>query len=551
VSFVYRLGSTDDPPGWAVDKAHVRFSQPPDRRQVSDYRRGDVFLHLPDGAEQAAVDCRVGMATGAALYRLEPDRPCEVELTIPLTRPAVVLTQKKPPVMTTRPPKVVPGEQAPSWNEALRGSAQLAVPDRRIQMLYDAAIRTLTLHVPGDVFAGPYTYKRFWVRDSALILHALLCGGLGDRVGRALPTLLASQRQSGYFHSQEGEWDSNGEALWILLRYCLLRGEQPPRQWHRALLRGGQWIVNKRLPHEGGAAHAGLLPPGFSAEHLGPNDYYYWDDFWSIAGLRSAAALLDRLDDMAAAQQFRQEADDLLAAVNRSLELTANRRSRPGIPASPYRRMDAGAIGSLAGGYPLQVLSEDDLRLLDTAAFLREHCFVDGGFFQDMIHSGINAYLTLHVAQVLLRAGDASWFEPVEAVARLASSTGQWPEAVHPRTGGGCMGDGQHTWAAAEWVMAVRNAFVRDEPDRLVLVSGIPPQWLVPGVETSFGPAPTPWGEVTVRVEPSAEGTVIKWQGDWRAEAPSLEVRLPGHEACQIGGQRGSVTLSAATMRQA
>jgi hypothetical protein len=453
--------------------------------------------------------------------------------------------------MTTRPPKVVPGEQTPSWNEALRGSAQLEVPDRRVQMLYDAAIRTLTLHVPGGVFAGPYTYRRFWVRDSALILHALLCGGLGGRVGRALPTLLASQRHSGYFHSQEGEWDSNGEALWILLRYCLLRGEQPPRQWRRPLLRGGQWIVRKRLPHEGEAAHAGLLPPGFSAEHLGPNDYYYWDDFWSIAGLRSAATLLEQLDETPAAQQFRQEADDLLAAVNRSLELTANRRSRPGIPASPYRRMDAGAIGSLAGGYPLQVLSADDPRLLDTVAFLREHCFVHGGFFQDMIHSGINAYLTLHVAQVLLRAGDASWFESVEAVARLASSTGQWPEAVHPRTGGGCMGDGQHSWAAAEWVMAIRNAFVRDEPDRLILASGIPPQWLVPGERLSFGPAPTPWGKVTVDVEPSAKGTVVNWQGDWRAEAPPLEVRLPGHEAAEASGQRGSVTFPAATLRKA
>ena len=36
---------------------------------------------------------------------------------------------------------------------------------------------------------------------------------------------------------------------------------------------------------------AGLLPAGFSAEHLGPNDYYYWDDFWGLAGLIAAARL--------------------------------------------------------------------------------------------------------------------------------------------------------------------------------------------------------------------------------------------------------------------
>ena len=77
-------------------------------------------------------------------------------------------------------------------------------------------------------------------------------------------------------------------------------------------------------------------------------------------------------------------------------------------------------------------------------------CLVHGGFFHDMTHSGINPYLTLHLAQVLLRAGDPRYFSLMTAVAKLASPTGQWPESVHPRTGGGCMGDGQHVWAAAK-----------------------------------------------------------------------------------------------------
>ena len=59
------------------------------------------------------------------------------------------------------------------------------------------------------------------------------------------------------------------------------------------------------------------------------------------------------------------------------------------------------------------------------------------------------------------------------SVARLASPTGQWPEAIHPQSGGGCMGDGQHGWAAAEWVMMMRNCFVREEGDRLIIGSGI------------------------------------------------------------------------------
>jgi len=121
----------------------------------------------------------------------------------------------------------------------------------------------------------------------------------------------------------------------------------------------------------------------------------------------------------------------------------------------------------LSAGYPLCIFGKTDPRLLDTAEFLMKNCLFRGGFFHDMTHSGINPYLTLHLAQVLLRAGDPRYFGLMTAVADLATSTGQWPESVHPRTGGGCMGDGQHVWAAAEWVLMMRNCFVREEGARL------------------------------------------------------------------------------------
>ena len=62
----------------------------------------------------------------------------------------------------------------------------------------------------------------------------------------------------------------------------------------------------------------------------------------------------------------------------------------------------------------------------------------------------------------------------MDRVVALASPTGQWPEAIHPRTGGGCMGDGQHAWAAAEWLLMMRALFVREEPDHLVIGAGLP-----------------------------------------------------------------------------
>ena len=182
------------------------------------------------------------------------------------------------------------------------------------------------------------------------------------------------------------------------------------------------------------------MPAGFSAEHLGPNDYYYWDDFWGVVGLRAAATLAKSMGDEAASREFLDEAEAFQTDIDRNLTRSAERLARPAMPAAPTRRLDAGAIGSLVVGYPLQLCQEDDPRLLDTAAFLLDKCSVHGGFFQDMIHAGINPYLTLHLAQVLLRADDSpappangrrrSTHIPAAAAWATASTSGPWPNGL-------------------------------------------------------------------------------------------------------------------------
>ncbi len=175
------------------------------------------------------------------------------------------------------------------------------------------------------------------------------------------------------------------------------------------------------------------------------------------------------------------------------------------------------------------------------------HCFQSGGFFQDMIHSGINAYLTLDIAQTLLRAGDDRYRDLIRAVADLATPTGTWPEAIHPRTGGGCMGDGHHGWAAAEWVMMIRSLFVREEGDGLVIGSGLFPEWLETGEPLRFGPTPTPHGPVAVTATPKDEEIEVVVDGQWRNGPPETELAVPGFESRRMTAPEGPVTLPRAS----
>ena len=516
ISFVDWINVEGERRVWCVNNAsRMRFNREPDKILFATYRDGDVSQQLDSNLESNAAKCPASMATGAALFSVAKldSTPLEVRVSVINER-----TQKPAAIEST----------PASWTTEISKCSRLQVADPLVQRLYDAAIASLILHSPGEVYPGPYTYKRFWYRDAAFILNALLTMGSQERVRRCLDRFPGGQALNGYFRSQEGEWDSNGEVLWILHRFLQLTGTSLPSEWKSPIEKGASWIIGKRTPKNSNEPHAGLLPAGFSAEHLGPNDFYYWDDFWGVAGLRCAAAMLASMD-RDASRKFTAEADDFLQTIVASFRHIPTRRHKGAISASPYRRMDAGAVGSLVADYPLQLFSPGDERLMKTVEYLLKHSSFEGGFFQNMIHSGVNAYLTLHVAQVLLRAGNSRALDLVDTVAGLASPTGQWPEAIHPKSGGGCMGDGQHIWAAADWALMIRNLFVREEGDKLILGSGLFSRWLKQNEPFSFGPTLTPFGPVSVTCKPNSSRQLeLTLDATWRSEPPIVEVRVPG-----------------------
>lgn len=549
VSFIHDMIPHKDGKGWTINNEQpVYFSDVPKDLVFCDYHHGDVFSHLPPAAEEAreampgmpdGIHCEVGMGTAAAIFRLEAHQIREISIGVPLNKMDGAEMSDLGSTAACLPDRPA----CRIWEDASRNLCRLQIPDERFQFLYDIAVRSLILHSPDDVYPGPYTYKRFWFRDAAFILNSMLCVGLTPRVERSLNRFSSRQTPSGYFLSQEGEWDSNGEALWAIERFCRLTGNAPDPKWKEMIYKGGGWIQRKRVFGVPASAHHGLLPAGFSAEHLGPNDYYYWDDFWGVAGLQAAGFLADRYGDQKRADAFKLEARGFYQCIEQSLQQVKERLGDALLPASPYRRLDAGAIGSMTVDYPLRLCAPNDARVMKTAEFLIQNSFVGGGFFQDMTHSGINPYLTLHIAQVLLRAGDRRYFDLMTAVARLASPTGQWPEAIHPLTHGGCMGDGQHVWAAAEWVMMIRNCFVREEGEQLILCSGLLHEWIENGKELSFGPTPTPFGAVTVSVRLDHGAVHVAWIAKWRAQSPIINVRFPGFPNVTAQQDRSSVQL--------
>ena len=535
IHFIEKIKVLAEAPGLQINgHTPLYFNQVPEKIIFSDYTEGDVIHQLEQSGHDTVMRCNVGMATAAVLFPSAPaETSVEVETRISLD---------------DVPPDAVPAprRETLTWESAHAAAPQLRIPDEGISSLYDTALNTLLLLSADDVVPGPFTYKRFWFRDACFMIQALLTAGYTDRCQRLLNTFLERQKATGYFQSQEGEWDSNGQVLWIMDRFQRLTGRPLDDTWLNALKKAGHWIIRKRLPEKGGRLHDGLLPAGFSAEHLGPNDYYYWDSFWGVAGLRAAAAIMKRAGDTREHRRFARAAEAFQAAVDKSIAGIPDKRKRDAIPASPYRRMDAGAVGSLVADYPLDLYPAGHPAINNTVEILMAQCFQQGGFFQDMIHSGINPYLTLCIAQSLLRNGDLRFRELIRTVAGLASPTGHWPEAIHPLTGGGCMGDGQHGWAAAEWVMMLHNSFVREEGDHLIIGSGIWPEWLTDSADIRFGPILTSLGMIRLRLESRKDQALLNLSLPHPDRSRTLVAQIPGFAPVTIDNPGEPIRLTPA-----
>ena len=91
----------------------------------------------------------------------------------------------------------------------------------------------------------------------------------------------------------------------MLEHFKLTRDKQFLLDVYPAVARGAEWIERKRRQTKRKpGSHSGLLPAGISAEHLGPTDHYYWDNFWSLAGVQGATLAARILGKEADAERF-------------------------------------------------------------------------------------------------------------------------------------------------------------------------------------------------------------------------------------------------------
>jgi hypothetical protein len=531
----------------------VVLTDQPEQVAVSTFHEGDCLHHFTKGRAQSFRPVQAhdpaGLATAAVSYPLRPGQTRRVLLPLP-PMPDSRADGDRRAVVRDAPSAADTGER---WQRILDRGMRVRLPDDRLQSAVDAN-RTyqLVLHDPGSITPGPLTYHRFWFRDAAYQVMALDRWGFHDEAADVIDSYPERQRHDGFFYSQWHEWDANGAAIMTIAEHYRLTGDLSRlTRLMPAVRKGADWIEHTRHRPRGRGdvkRDPGLLPPGVSAEHLGPYDVYYWDNFWALRGLCDAAYLADVIGSAADARRWRAAADRYRADIDASIERATRDSPRSYLPAGPNRRVDAGMIGSLVSCYPLGLLDADDPRVERTVELIRDHFMLGPAFYQAIAHTGLGTYLTLQLAFVELLAGDAVAWDRLRWMLDAAMPTYTWPEAIHPQVGGGCMGDGHHGWAAADFLTFVRTVLVHELPNRRTAVlSLLPREWR--GADLEVRDAPVHGGMLDYRVTWQDDRPTLEW--NWRGPprrlvAPAL---APGWSTTDAEGETTFSTAVAASTR--
>jgi hypothetical protein len=416
------------------------------------------------------------------------------------------------------------------WRGLEKSAATIQVPNRKATDTLKAAhVCQMIANVHGEVRGGKGFYTEFYIRDGAYQVMELEEAGLWDAARKSVELYLPRQRPDGRFESQDGQFDANGQAVWVLWQYYKITGD---RAWlarvYPAMRKAAEWTVRARRQAPANSPYVGLLPAA-------PADgEYLWDgkhhivgyDIWNLRGVlcvADAAHILRKADDE---KQWRSEAEDYRAAIALAVKHT-------GLPYFPPSWEKVGTHwGNTETLWPTELFDRNDPRVTASINHVRHEFgggFIEGtiqwlGLGPGVIHPYMSAYTTM---ADLVRGNDEQVAEDFYWYLLHSTAAHAFPEGIWYKKRQAWSNTIPHVTGACNYSIMLRHMLVHEKGDELDLLTAVPDWWLGDGQEIRIERLPTHFGEMSLVVRGTAKGVEVKLDPPQRNPPRRITLRLP------------------------
>ncbi len=393
------------------------------------------------------------------------------------------------------------------WEKRLK-VVQLDLPDKRFSdAFYSILAQHLIATVNKEVRISTVTYPLFWLRDGAYIINALDKAGLHQEVRQHLARLQSKIFAGGF----GAEPDAFGEAIWVFYaHFQLTRDKQWLESVYPDLKKRASWIikvrhteqylyddVEARVPDRRYSAESDLIcEPAIDGLIQGRMDWHrplIWINAFSFMGLTAIAELAGILGYEEEANLYHKEAAELREALHSYSATNFGQNERDFVCAIwPTKAFEP-------GWEPLTELYEKwwhQVRLDEKGRYKPEPLwkYFELGQAHNYLLLGertkalqtVNYYLEHHDVQNLY-----GWLEDSYDIAENWSQIEGWYRLPSRQP---------HGWVSSEFLLLLRDLWLYENAETLVLGQGIPAEWLQKGKKVQILNMPSAFGPIDFKV---------------------------------------------------
>ncbi|MFH1779003.1 MAG: hypothetical protein ABH847_03115, partial [Candidatus Omnitrophota bacterium] len=258
----------------------------------------------------------------------------------------------------------------------------------------------------------------------------------------------------------------------------------------------------------------GILPESNSHEGYFPAQHSYWDDFWALKGWKDARTIAKVLKRKDLIKWIDAEEGDFRKSVYDSIGLVMRIKNIDYVPGCAEKG-DFDATSTAIAIFPCdeyeslpQPQLDNTFRKYYKDTFLPRLKEDWKGSFTPYEIRSISSFILMGQKEKALNM--LKYFQTV----KRPREWNHWAEVVfseyrHPQY----IGDMPHTWIGAEYINAVRNLFVYEKDDKLILGAGIPSEWTEDERGITVKNFPTHYGNINYTIKQTKRGLELKVWG--------------------------------------